>query len=135
MTLTNAQVLQVLQSLQTLGNNKLPVKLSWKITTAKKTLDGFAKAIEEGIQEIREKYAVKNEDGTFAEAVDENGNNVPNTMQITQENIEKFNQDLNDVLSITVVVLNVELSMADFPDTLEIEPIVLESLSPILIEA
>lgn len=131
MQLTNNQVLNALQGLTTLTNNKLPIKLAWKVTTAVRELEVFAKAVETPMQEIRTKYALKDKDGNFVPAINEAGETVPNTIQIPSEKLQVLNSELSELLNETVNVLNVSLKLEDFPDTLELEPAVLNSLIPL----
>jgi hypothetical protein len=132
MQLTNIQVLNVLQGLNTLAQQKLPIRLAWKVTTAIRSLKEFAKAVEEPLQEIRMKYAVRDVVGNLVEAVNESGESVPNTMQIPNDKLEVLNQEINDLLNATVEVSNVEFSLSDFPETMEMEPSALNLLMPII---
>ncbi len=134
MQLTNTQVLNVLQALSTLSQNKLPIKLSWKITTAIRSLEPFAKAIDEPMKEIRLKYALRDHLDNFVEAVDKDGNPVPNTIQIPNDKVAIVNQEMEELLTQTVEVSNVTLRLTDFPDTLQVEPVVLNALLPIINE-
>lgn len=133
MQLTNNQVLTVLQGLNTLATNKLPIKLSWKVTTAIRELEVFAKAVEAPLQEIRTKYALKDDTGVFLEAVNEKGEKIPNTIQIPNDKIAQLNEETAELLNATVDVHNVNLLLTDFPDTLELEPVVLNALMPIIV--
>jgi len=132
MQLTNVQVLNVLQGLNTISQNKLPIRLAWKVTTAIRSLQDFAKAVDEPMKEIRTKHALKDEAGNFVAAVDENGKDIPDTIQIPNDKIAIVNQEMNDLLGATVEVANVEFSLSDFPETLELEPSVLSLLMPVL---
>lgn len=132
MQLTNVQVLNALQSLNTISQNKLPIRLAWKVTTAVRSLQDFAKSLDEPMQEIRMKHAVRDDAGNLVEAVDEKGEKVPNTIQIPNDKIAIVNQEMNDLLSIVVEVSNVEFALSDFPETLELEPAVLVGLTPLI---
>jgi len=132
MQLTNVQVLNALQSLNSLSQNKLPIRLAWKVTTAVRSLQDFAKSLDEPMQEIRTKHALRDEAGNLVEAVDEKGEKLQNTIQIPNDKIAIVNQEMNDLLSITVEVNNVEFSLSDFPETLELEPAVLAGLTPLI---
>ena len=132
MQLTNLQVLNVLRALNVLSQNKLPVKLSWRVTTAIRTLEPFAKATEEPLKELQMKYALRDDDGKFVEAVDQEGNAVPNTMQIPNEKVELLNREISELLNETIDVENVTFRLSEFPDSLEIEPAVLTALSPVI---
>ena len=132
MQLTNLQVLNALQGLNTLGQQKLPIKLSWKITTAVRSLEAFAKAVDEPMKEVRIKYALKDADGNLVPAVGEDGKELPDTLQIPNDKIAIANKELGELLEQTVEVLNVKLKLADFPDDMQLEPAVLNALLPIL---
>jgi len=132
MLLTNLQVLNVLQGLNSLGQQKLPIKLSWKITTAVRSLEAFAKAVDEPMKEVRMKYALKDADGNLIPAVGEDGKEIPDTIQIPNDKIVIANKELGDLLEQTVEVHNVTLKLADFPDDMQLEPAILNTLLPIL---
>ena len=134
MQLTNLQVLNVLQALNKLGQEKLPIRLSWKVTTAVRELEVFAKAVDEPMKEIRMKYANRDESGNLIEATDENGNTIPNTITIPNDKIELVNKDLDELLSQEVEVKNVTFKLSDFPDSLELEPAVLNALYPVMVD-
>lgn len=132
MQLTNFQVLNALQALNSLGQSKLPFKLAWRVTTAIRSLDPFAKAVDEPMKEIRLKYALRDEAGNLVEAVDKDGANIPNTIQIPNDKVAIVNKEMDDLLLQTVEVHNVEFKLSEFPDTLELEPAVLSALTPLI---
>jgi hypothetical protein len=134
MQLTNLQVLNALQSLSTIGQHKLPIRLAWRITTAIRSLEPFAKAVDEPMKDIRMKYAIKDQLDNYIEAVDDNGNAVPNTIQIPNDKIAIVNKDMDELLSQMVEVLNVKFKLSEFPDTLELQPAVLVGLTPLITE-
>jgi hypothetical protein len=132
MQLTNVQVLNVLQGLNTISQNKLPIRLAWKVTTAIRSLQEFAKAVDEPMKEIRTKHALKDDAGNFVPAVDENGKEIPDTIQIPNDKIAIVNMEMNELLGAAVEVSNVEFALSDFPESLELEPSVLSLLMPVL---
>ncbi len=132
MQLTNVQVLNVLQGLNTISQNKLPIRLAWKVTTAIRSLQEFAKAVDEPMKEIRTKHALKDDAGNFVPAVDESGKEIPDTIQIPNDKIAIVNMEMNELLGATVEVVNVEFVLSDFPENLEIEPSVISLLMPVL---
>ena len=134
MQLTNLQVLNALQSLSTISQHKLPIRLAWRITTAIRSLEPFAKAVDEPMKDIRMKYAIKDQLDNYIEAVDDNGNAVPNTIQIPNDKIAIVNKDMDELLSQMVEVLNVKFKLSEFPDTLELQPAVLVGLTPLITE-
>jgi hypothetical protein len=132
MQLTNIQVLNAVQALSSLGQNKLPFKLAWRVTTAIRSLEPFAKAVDEPMKEIRLKYALRDHLDNLVEAVDKDGNAIPNTVQIPNDKIALVNKEMEDLLSLTVEVHNVEFKLSEFPESLELEPAVLTALTPII---
>jgi hypothetical protein len=134
MQLTNIQVLNAVQALSSLGQNKLPFKLAWRVTTALRSLEPFAKAVDEPMKDIRTKYALRDDAGNFVEAIDKDGNNVPNTVQIPNDKIALVNKEMEDLLAQTVEVHNVEFKLSEFPESLELEPNVLNALTPLINE-
>ena len=132
MQLTNIQVLNAVQALSSLGQQKLPFKLAWRVTTAMRSLEPFAKAVEEPLKEIRLKYALRDHLDNFVEAVDKDGNTIPNTIQIPNDKITIVNKEMDDILFQTVEVHNVEFKLSEFPDTIELEPAVLNALVPLM---
>jgi hypothetical protein len=134
MQLMNLEVLNVIQALSTLGQQKLPIKLAWKVTTAVRTLEPFAKAVDEPMKEIRLKYALRDQLDQLVEAVNEKGESIPNTIQIPNDKIQLVNQEMNELLTQTVEVSNVSIRLSDFPETIELEPAVLTALLPIVKE-
>jgi hypothetical protein len=132
MQLTNIQVLNAVQALSSLGQQKLPFKLAWRVTTAMRSLEPFAKAVEEPLKEIRLKYALRDHLDNFVEAVDKDGNTIPNTIQIPNDKITIVNKEMDDILFQTVEVHNVEFKLSEFPDTIELEPAVLSALVPLM---
>ena len=132
MRLTNLEVLNALRPLEIIGQQKLPVRLSWKIATATNALKPFAEQTQKFISEVTAKYAIRDELGNAVESTDRDGNKIPNTIQIGPSDIEKVNKELEELMKQTVEVSNVELSLADFPDSIEVEPAVMSGLLPLL---
>jgi hypothetical protein len=134
MQLTNLQVFNVSQGLTALGQQKLPIKLAWKITTAVRALAAFATAADESLKEIRTKYALKDADGNLVPSVDEHGKQVPDSLQIPNDKIAMANKEINELLEQVVEVHNVTIKLSHFPDNCELEPSILIALSSILEE-
>lgn len=128
MQLTNLQVLNALQALNSLGQQKMPVRLAWKITTAVRSLEPFAKAVDEPMKDIRMKFAIKDDNGNYLEAVDGEGNPVPNTVQIPSDKLATVNKEMDELLSQIIEVHNVQFNLSDFPDSLQVEPVVMNAL-------
>jgi hypothetical protein len=134
MQLTNVQVLNAMQALNSIGQQKLPIKLAWKVTTAVRTLEPFAKAVDEPLKDIRTKYATRDHLGNFVEATDNEGNTIPNTVTIPNDKIATVNQEMDELLKQTVEVTNVSFKLSDFPDSMELEPAMLSALYPLVVD-
>lgn len=132
MKLRNEQVLNVFGGLNTLGNEKFSAKLAWKISTARATLSPFVESLEKTMTEVRTKYAVRDTEGNIIPAFDNNGMQVEGTMQVEKDKLQVLNAELMELLTAETEVINVSLSIADFPDTFEVSPNVLQALQPIL---
>ena len=128
MKLTNLQVLNAMYALNSLSQQKMPVKLAWKITTAVRSLEPFAKAVDEPMKDIRMKFAVKDDNGNYLEAVDSDGNLLPNTVQIPTDRLTIVNKEMDELLSQIIEVHNVQFNLSDFPDSLQVEPVVMNAL-------
>jgi hypothetical protein len=134
MKLTNFQVLNATQGLGALAQKKMAIKAAWKVTTALKSLESFAKTADESMKEIRNKYAVMDAQGNPMEAINEKGERVPNTVQIPTDKIQLLNNEMEEFMNQEVEVHNVELKLTDFPENLELEPSVLLSIAPLINE-
>lgn len=133
MRLTNQQLLESFQALQQLSNEKFSAKLAWKIQTARVTLQPFMETLNKSLDEIRMRYAVRDEEGNVVPGKDKEGNDLPGTLQIPTDKIEEANKELRELLAQEVEVSqNVQLSISDFPDTFEISANTLNGLQAIL---
>jgi hypothetical protein len=132
MQLTNLQVLNALQALNVLGQEKLPIKLAWKVTTAIRSLEPFAKAVDEPMKDIRMKYAIKDQLDNYIEAVDDTGNAIPNTIQIPNDKIAIVNKEMDELLNQTIEVQNASLKLSDFPESTQLSPAILHALTPLI---
>lgn len=133
MKITNQKLLESFQALQQLSNEKVPAKLAWKIQTARVTLQPFVEVLNKSLDEIRMKFALRNDSGDIVPGKDKDGNDVPGTLQIPGDKIQEANQELRDLLSQELdILLNVAISIDDFPDSLEISANTLNGLQAIL---
>ena len=132
MQLTNLQVLNALQSLSTISQHKLPIRLAWRITTAIRSLEPFAKAVDEPMKDIRMKYAIKDQLDNYIEAVDDTGNAIPNTIQIPNDKIAIVNKEMDELLNQTIEVQNASLKLSDFPESTQLSPAILHALTPLI---
>jgi hypothetical protein len=134
MKLTNFQVLNVAQGLSALAQKKMAIKTAWKITTALKALEPFAKVADDSMKELRNKYALLDSQGKPMEAVNEKGEKVPNTVQIPTDKVQLLNSEMEDFMTQELEIHNIEFKLSDFPETLELEPSILLSISTLITE-
>jgi hypothetical protein len=133
MILTNQQLLESFQALQQLSNEKFSAKLAWKIQTARVTLQPFMETLNRSLDEVRMKYAVRDESGNIVPGKDKEGNEVPGSLQIPNEKINDANQELRELLALEIEVSsNVQFSISDFPESFEISANTLSGLQGIL---
>jgi hypothetical protein len=133
MRLTNQQLLESFQALQQLSNEKFSAKLAWKIQTARVTLQPFMETLNRSLDEVRMKYAVRDESGNIVPGKDKEGNEVPGSLQIPNDKINDANQELRELLALEIEVSsNVQFSISDFPESFEISANTLSGLQGIL---
>ena len=63
-----------------------------------KDLDDIIKNRQQSELNLLKKFAVKNEDGTIKVPKDDEGNPIQGNFEIAEENKEKFNKEINDLL-------------------------------------
>lgn len=132
MKLTNQQILESAVVLQDIAAEKFPAKLAWKIQTAKQTLQPFVDTATTQLDAVRLSYALKDDMGALVLAQDAAGNDIPNTIQFATNTLAQVNQEISELLLAEVDVLNVELSLSEFPDTFTISANAIQALTPLL---
>lgn len=132
MKLLNQDILNVFSGLNALSNEKFTAKLAWKIQTARVSLQPFAESVASAMDDVRRKFGLKDANGNFIPAKNDQGEDIPDTMQVAQQDVETLNNELLELLNVETEVTNVQLSISDFPDTFEISPNTLAALQPIL---
>lgn len=129
MKLTNEDLLGFLVAIGQLKTRKMPAKLAWKLSASEKLMKPFAEAFEKATEELREKYAAKDEDGKPKLIKDANG---VEAFDIPEENKEAANKEFKDLLKAEFEATPVELTLDDFPDTLEVTPEIMGLLDPVM---
>ena len=132
MKLKNKDVIEIMSSLNLMGKEKLPIKLSWKIETARRVLEPFYETATKIITEIKQEKALKNPDGSFISAKDKEGREIPNTLIFDNKDVELLNKEITEVLEQEIEVQNVIIKIDDFPDDVELSPDSLHSLKSII---
>lgn len=132
MKMSNAELLGFFAALGSLKQRKMPARLAWKLSATEKVLRPFGDAFDSATEELRTRYAEKDENNSPVMITDENGNR---SFDIKPENMEKANEELADLMKETFEVQPVELTLADFPDTLEVTPELMSLLAPMMAES
>lgn len=128
MKISNKELLGVTAALGALRTQKMPTKLAWKMVVVRATLEPFSKALDSQVEELRKRWAQKDEEGNPIVTALDNGQE---SYTIPEEAVAEANKDLEALLAETFDVENVELKLSDFPDSLELTPEVMGLLEPL----
>jgi hypothetical protein len=132
MKIKNSNIIEILSTLNLLAGQKLPIKLSWRIETARNAIRPFAETAIKIVDQIKQDNAIKDSEGRPLMSKDKNGNDIPNTLLFDKDVLESLNRDIESVLNAEVEVENVEFKFEDFPDSLELTANEIRSLSKII---
>lgn len=132
MELKNREIIDIVNSLNALAREKLPIKLSWRIETSRKALMPFYETALAAVEQAKFNKALKNSDGSFVLAKDPNGNEVPGSMMFNKNEIEELNREINSVLDEKVEVTNITIKLSEFPDDLEMSAESIKGLDQII---
>ena len=105
---------------------KLPLKVAYKLNKLKKAIEVEGEFYGSKFQEIVDTYAKKDENGQVVFSDD--GNQI----MIQDGKVEKCNQALEDLQTLTVEIDNCNLTIDDFGDDIQCTPEDLEALMPFL---
>lgn len=120
MKIKNRDIIEILSTLNLMARQKLPVKMSWRIETARNAIRPFADTAIKMIDEIKKEKAMKDLEGRLLMSKDDKGNDVPETLVFDRGVIDEVNKEIESLLEEEVEISNVELKLEDFPDTLEL---------------
>lgn len=132
MELKNREVIDILNSLNALARERLPIKLSWRIETSRRALQPFYETALAAVEQAKFRRALRNPDETFVLAKDAAGNDVPGTMMFPREQIDELNKEINSVLDEVVEVSNITIRLSEFPDNLEMSAESIRGLDQII---
>lgn len=134
MELKNREIIDIVNSLNTLARERLPIKLSWRIETARRGLTSFYETALAAVEQAKFRRALRNPDGSFVLAKDAGGNDVPGTMMFPRDQVEDLNKEINSVLDEKVEVSNISIKLSEFPDNLELSAESIKGLDQIIKE-
>lgn len=134
MRITNRDVIDVMTSINALSKEKLPIKFSWRMETARRTLLPFYEAAVGAVDKIKMSRALRDPEGKFVLASDEKGNKLPGTLTFDAKEVPEVNKEIEALLNEEVDVENVTIKISDFPDTLEVSPESIRGLNTVIRE-
>jgi len=134
MRLKNREIVDIINSLNLMARERLPIKLAWKIETARRALAPFHETALAAVEQAKVRVALKKPDGSFVLAKDAAGNDIPGTMMFPKEEIEQLNKEINSVLDETVEVTNIAINISDFPENFEMSADAIKGLDQIISE-
>lgn len=106
--------------LNLMGRQKLPIKLSWKIETARNAIKPFAETAIQMLDQIKKDKALKDPEGNILLSKDKDGNDIPDTLMFDKTVVDEVNREIDSLLDSEVEIANIEFKLEDFPDSLEL---------------
>lgn len=106
MKLKIKEIIEILDSIELLSKEKIPIKLAWKIEKLRKSILPFFENYADSMEQIKSEKALKNADGTFVLAKTEFGLNVPEQMVFDPRDIDFLDSKINDLLEEEVELNN-----------------------------
>ena len=99
MKIKNKDVIEIISTMNTLAKEKLPIKLSWRIQTTRKTLEPFYETVMNEVEQAKKNKAMKNSDGSLILAKDSSVNDVPGSMMFDRNEVEILNKEIESLLN------------------------------------
>lgn len=132
MELKNREIIDIVNSLNGLARERLPIKLSWRIENSRRALQPFYETALAAVEQAKFRKALRNPDDTFVLAKDPAGNDVPGSLMFPRDQIDELNKEINSVLDEVVEVNNIALKLSEFPDNLEMSAESIRGLDQII---
>lgn len=120
MKIKNRDIIEILSTLNLMARQKLPIKFSWKIETARNSIRPFAETAIQMVDQVKKEHALRDPDGNILMSKDANGNDIPDTLMFDKGVIEEVNREIEALLDGEVEISNVEFRLEDFPDSVEL---------------
>ena len=134
MKIKNRDIIEILSTLNLMARQKLPIKLSWKIETARNAIKPFAETALGLIDQAKKDKAFRDPEGRILMSKDANGNDIPETLMFDKSVVEELNREIESLLDEEVELSNVEFRLEDFPDSLELTANEVRAIGKILHE-
>ena len=134
MKIKNRDIIEILSTLNLMARQKLPIKLSWKIETARNAIKPFAETALGLIDQAKKDKALRDPEGRILMSKDANGNDIPETLMFDKGVVEELNREIESLLDEEVELSNVEFRLEDFPDSMELTANEVRAIGKILHE-
>lgn len=118
MKLKNKDLAEILSSINNLGQEKIPIRVAWKLETIRKAVLPFFETLQMTLDSYKKAKAIKNDEGQFVLAKDQQGNDIPNTMVFDKKDIDELNKEIIALMNEDVEIANLSLNIEDFPENL-----------------
>ena len=111
MKIKNRDIIEILSTLNLMARQKLPIKLSWKIETARNAIKPFAETALGLIDQAKKDKALRDPEGRILMSKDANGNDIPETLMFDKGVVEELNREIESLLDEEVELSNVEFRL------------------------
>lgn len=135
MKLKNKDLAEILTSINTLGQEKIPIRVAWKLETIRKAVLPFFETLQLTLDTYKKEKAIRNNEGEFVLAKDPQGNELPNTMVFDKKDIEELNKGISALMNEEIEIANLSLTIEDFPDNLMVSMNSVRGLEKIMSES
>lgn len=132
MKIKNRDIIEILATLNLMARQKLPIKLSWKIETARNAIKPFAETAITMIDDAKKQRALRDPAGNILMSKDKDGNDIPETLMFDKGVVEEVNKEIELLLDQEVELTNVEFRLEDFPDSMELSANEVRTLGKII---
>ena len=130
MKLSNIQITNSVPALCRFMAQPISVSASFKLKKLKRELDPIIGMINENIEELNERFALRDDKGEKISAVDRAGNTIPGAFAISQDGVDEKSR-----LDAIVNEVNVDpIKISDIPSSVLISEVDLETLEWLLVE-
>lgn len=134
MRLKTKEIIEILNSVESLAKEKLPIKLAWRLEKLRKGLLPIFEEYTELIELIKKEKALKNADGSFVMAKTELGGDFSTQMVFDSRDISVLDSQINLLLEEEKELNdNLLIKIHEFPEV-EIPLEFVQGLDKILIE-
>lgn len=108
---------EFIKSINYLSEKEVNIQVAVKLEKMLIKLSDALKSKNESEAELVNKYAIKDEDGNFVLAQNEDGETIPNSYNISNESIEDYKKDYANLMNETHEIDIDKIHMSELADT------------------